>query len=90
MAKIQHGVKPDIFKKAANKSKIQYGVKPDIFKITTNFIKKPSSSKTNFFKKQLHPCRHNQIESWDRTKHDWDGENKKVRISVKASRAENL
>ena len=35
MAKIHCGVKPDIFKRAAQKkAKIQYGVKPDILKIT--------------------------------------------------------
>ena len=44
------------------------------------FHQKPLSSKTNFFT--------HQIERWDRTKHDWDGKNKKVRISVEASPAE--
>ena len=34
------------------------------------------SSKTTLIK--------NQIESWDRTKHDWGGKNNTIRISVKA------
>ena len=45
MAKIQYGVNPDIFKRAAQKkAKIQYGVKPDIFKITDLTVQRSSRS----------------------------------------------
>ena len=46
----------------------------------TLFIKNHFSSKNIFIT--------HQIGSWDRTKHDWDGKNNIVRISVKASPAE--
>ena len=51
--------------------------------------------KIQFHQNHFHPCGHfhqtpfssHQIESWDRTKHDWDGRNNAVHISVKASPA---